>query len=95
MESIYFIENNLKILKIIQDNLITQIRTKLKPLINPNNKIIIYTKTNFEDKIQKIKNKITERNNLQALQKIFLNNFNILLLGCTNTGKSTLINEFL
>ena len=95
MESIYFIENNLKILKIIQDNLITQIRTKLKPLKNPNNKIIIYTKTNFEDKIQKIKNKITERNNLQALQKIFLNNFNILLLGCTNTGKSTLINEFL
>ena len=95
MRSIYFIENNLNLLKIIQDNLITQIRTKLKPLKNTNNKIIIYTKTNFDDKILKIKNKIIERNNLKALQKIFLNNFNILLLGCTSAGKSTLINEFL
>ena len=29
------------------------------------------------------------------LQKIVTKNFNILLVGCTNAGKSTLINEFL
>ena len=43
----------------------------------------------------KIKNKLLEKKYLERLKKITTNNFNILLLGNTNTGKSTLVNEFL
>ena len=58
-------------------------------------KIIIYTEQNFDEKVKKIKQKLINHNNISKLRKILINNFNILLVGCTNAGKSTLINEFL
>ena len=46
-------------------------------------------------KIEKIKTKIISSKYIIQLQKILSKNFNILLIGNTNVGKSTLINEFL
>ena len=57
--------------------------------------IIVYNKENFDNKILKIKNKVLEEDYIKRLQRIVTKNFNILLVGCTNAGKSTLINEFL
>ena len=57
--------------------------------------IIIYNKKNFENKIIKIKDKLIKEEYIKRLPKIVTKNFNILLVGCTNAGKSTLINEFL
>jgi ribosome biogenesis GTPase A len=36
-----------------------------------------------------------EKKYINKLKKIIANNYNILLVGNTNVGKSTLINEFL
>ena len=92
-----FFLNNSKITQTIQNNLITIIKEQLDKNILKTLKsnIIIYKKENFDDKILKIKNKILEIKNIERLKKIVTKNFNILLLGCTNAGKSTLINEFL
>ncbi len=89
-----FIINNSLITEKIQNDLIKIIKEQLDQNIIKE-KIIIYNKENFDNKIQKIKNKLLEKNYLKKLQKIIAKNFNILLVGCTNAGKSTLINEFL
>ena len=69
---------------------------KLKETINKEkeDKIIIYSQNNFENKIKRIKQKLVKKK-LEKLKKVVRNNFNIILVGCTNAGKSTLINEFL
>ena len=89
-----FINNNSIIIDSIQNKLITKIKEQLDENILKQN-IIIYNKENFELKIEKIKNKLLEKNYIKRLQKMITKNFNILLVGCTNAGKSTLINEFL
>ena len=58
-------------------------------------KIVIYDGKNFENKIKTITDKLLENYFIKKLQKILTKNFNVLLLGNTNVGKSTLINEFL
>ena len=93
-EKEYFIKNNSSIIDSIQNKLIAKIREQLDNNILKE-KIIIYNKENFDSKIEKIKNKLLEKNYITTLQKMIAKNFNILLVGCTNAGKSTLINEFL
>ena len=89
-----FYLNNLIIIQIIQDKLMTIIKEKLDKNILKQT-VIIYNIENFDNKMMKIKNKLLEKKYLEKLQKIFTKNFNVLILGCTNAGKSTLINEFL
>ena len=84
-----FIHDNSFIINIIEEKLMSLIKDKL----NENQikeKLIIFNEENFYSKIQKIKNRI-----LLGHKKRITKNFNILLLGNTNVGKSTLINEFL
>ena len=89
-----FIINNTIISTSIQSKLIDIIGKQLDKNILKE-KIIIYNQENFDNKIQKIKNKLLEKNYIEKLQKVITKRFNILLVGCTNAGKSTLINEFL
>ena len=89
-----FLMNNSNIINTIQGQLICIIREKLDKNILKQN-IIIYNKENFDNKIKKIKDKLLEQKYIKRLQKLVTKNFNILLVGCTNAGKSTLINEFL
>ena len=89
-----FYLNNLIIIQTIQNKLMTIIKEKLDKNILKQT-VIIYNKENFDNKMMKIKNKLLEKKYLEKLQKIFTKNFNVLILGCTNAGKSTLINEFL
>ena len=42
-----------------------------------------------------VKKKLMNKKYIDNLKKLLTQNFNILILGCTNVGKSTLINEFL
>ena len=89
-----FIKTNSILIQSIQSKLMNIIKEKLdKNLLKE--KIIIYNDNNFNENIMKIKNKLLEKKYLERLKKITTNNFNILLLGNTNTGKSTLVNEFL
>ena len=89
-----FINKNSIITEKIQNYLIKIIQNQLDENIIKE-KIIIYNKENFDNKIEKIKNKVLEKNYLKKLQKIITKNFNILLVGCTNARKSIVINEFL
>ena len=61
----------------------------------PKAKITIYNDENFKENIKEIKNILLKRNYIESLKKIVKNNFNVLLVGFTGVGKSTLINEFL
>ena len=89
-----FIENNSIIFQRIQQKLTEKIKNQLDQKIFKE-KIIIYNEQNFEEKIKKIKEKLISQKYISKLRKILAKNFNILLVGCTNAGKSTLINEFL
>ena len=89
-----FIKNNFIIINLIQNKLIQKIKEEFeKSLVKE--KIIIYNKENFNKQIERIKQKLKQTSYIEKLKKIVAKNFNILLLGCTNAGKSTLINEFL
>jgi len=89
-----FIKDNQIIIQSIQEKMLKRIAERLdKNLLNE--KIIVYSKEKFDEKIQKIKDKLISSKYIKRLQKIITKNFNILLVGCTNAGKSTLINEFL
>ena len=89
-----FLFNNSVIMQTIQNKLMIIIKEEFDKNI-PKQNIIIYNKENFDNIIIKIKNKLLKEEYIKRLQKIITKNFNILLLGCTNAGKSTLINEFL
>ena len=91
----FLIENEI-IIENIQNELFVLMNDKLKETINKEkeDKIIIYSQNNFENKIKRIKQKLVKKK-LEKLKKVVRNNFNIILVGCTNAGKSTLINEFL
>ena len=89
-----FIDNNSIIFKTIQKKLVELIKNQLDEKILKE-KIIIYNEQKFEEKIKKIKEKLISDKYISKLRKILAKNFNILLVGCTNAGKSTLINEFL
>ena len=93
-EKTRFLMNNSIIIQVIQGKLIKIIREQLDKNILKKN-IIVYNKDNFDNKIIKIKNKLLEEKYIKRLKRIVTKNFNILLVGCTNAGKSTLINEFL
>jgi len=85
-----FINDNRILIQFIKSKLLKIIKEKLdeKLLFE---KIIIYNQYNFEKILIKIQNYLISRKDIGIIKK----NFNILLLGGTNVGKSTLINEFL
>ena len=85
-----FIQDNSFIINIIKEKIISLIKDKLYEN-QIKEKLIIFNRENFFSQIQKIKNRILLCHNKKNITK----NFNILLLGNTNVGKSTLINEFL
>ena len=89
-----FIKDNLIIIQFIKSKLSKMLREKLEEKLLKE-KIIIFNQDIFEKKIQKIQKILISQNNIKNLKKISTENFNILLLGGTNVGKSTLINEFL
>ena len=89
-----FIKENEIIFELIESKMMGQIIKNFEYKI-PKEKIIIYNDENFEKIIEKIKNIILKKKYLESLKQIMMNNFNILLIGCTGVGKSTLINEFL
>ena len=89
-----FIEDNSQIINKIEDNILLLIKDKLNEN-KINEKIFIYNKENFNIIIGKIKNNIISPNYIEKLREVLGKNYNILLLGNTGVGKSTLINEFL
>ena len=93
-QKINFINDNLMIVTEIECQLIELIKTKLdKKLLNEI--IFILNEENFNKQINKVKEKLISKKYIKRLQKVITKTFNILLLGNTNVGKSTLINEFL
>ena len=74
----------------IQKRMVDDFKNKI-----PKEKIIIYNDENFENIIKEIKNILLRKNYMESLKQLMRNNFNVLLVGCTGVGKSTLINEFL
>ena len=89
-----FIKENEIIFDLIESKMMELIVKNFEHNI-PKEKIIIYNDENFEKNIEEIKNIILKKNYIEKLKKIIRNNFNVLLIGCTGVGKSTLINEFL
>ena len=89
-----FIKENIKIIKYIENKVSDAIRNRMKEKIKIQ-KIIIYNTIKFEKKIEMIKNRLISAKYITKLKKLMTKNFNVLLVGCTNVGKSTLINEFL
>jgi len=83
-----FINDNRILIQFIKSKLLKIIKEKLdeKLLFE---KIIIYNQDNFEKILIKIQNYLISRKDIGIIKK----NFNILLLGGTNVGKSTLIFE--
>ena len=93
-KKIEFINNNSIIFQAIQKKLTEKIKNQLDEKVLKE-KIIIYNEHNFEEKMKKIKEKLISQKYISKLRKVLTKNFNILLVCCTNAGKSTLINEFL
>jgi len=89
-----FIEDNLIIIQFIKSKISKMLREKLEESLLKE-KIIVFNQDNFEKYMQKIQKVLVYQNHIKCLKKISTKNFNILLLGGTNVGKSTLINEFL
>jgi len=89
-----FIRENEIIYEIIEAKMQKEIIKNFEYKI-PKEKITIYNDENFKENIKEIKNILLKRNYIESLKKIVKNNFNVLLVGCTGVGKSTLINEFL
>ena len=90
----FFITDNYIIIHFIKAKILKVIMDKLDERLL-HEKIIIYNQNEFEINIEKIKKKFISQNHIKDLRKIFSDNFNILLLGQTGVGKSSLINEFL
>ena len=89
-----FLEDNSIIIHFIKSKLSQNIKGKIdKKLLCE--KIIVYNKDKFESSIKKTQKVLMSQKNIKNLKELSSKNFNILLLGGTNVGKSTLINEFL
>ena len=89
-----FINDNFMIVSTIECQLIKLIKSKLdKKILNET--IYILSEENFSERIKRVKEKLISQKYIKRLQKVITKNFNILLIGKTNVGKSTLINEFL
>ena len=82
-EKLEFIVNNSIITTNIQNKLIDIINKQLDKNILKE-KIIIYNKENFDNKIQKIKSKLLEKKYILKLQNVVTSRFNIQIVGCTN-----------
>ena len=89
-----FIKDNIIIITIIKNKFEELIKSKFNQKIFKE-KIFIYNKETLNTIIEKIKEKIISTKYINKLKKTLSKNFNILLIGNTNVGKSTLINEFL
>ena len=90
-----FIQDNLKIVRIIISDLFVKIFDFMNNKITNEKTINIYNIKTFEKKSNLIEKKITSYKFIKKLKRKIIKKFNILLLGNTNVGKSTLINEFL
>jgi len=93
-KKIIFVNQNQIIFELIQGKLIEEILKQFEKKLGKNN-LIIYNKEKFDCNIKLIKKKLMEKKYIDNLKKILRKNFNVLIVGCTNAGKSTLINEFL
>ena len=90
-----FIRDNMKIVRVIINDLLINIFTILNEKIAKEKTINIYNIKTFRKKANFIEKEITSYNYIRKLKRKIIKKFNILLLGNTNVGKSTLINEFL
>ena len=90
-----FIRENLKIVRIIISDLLVKIFTFMKKKMPKEKTINIYNIKTFEKKTNLIEREMASNKFIKKLKRKIIKKFNILLLGNTNVGKSTLINEFL
>ena len=90
-----FIKDNFKIVRIIISDLLLKIFNLMNEKIINEKTINIYTNKTFEKKTNLIEEEINSNKYIKKLKRKIIKKFNILLLGNTNVGKSTLINEFL
>ena len=88
-----FINENIDIIKVIEEYSLKFIVKKINEKISKNS-IIIYNQNNFAKNIKQVANLLTSENliNDQRLKNIKRNNYNIVLI---NNGDGNLINEFL
>ena len=89
-----FLYKNTEIISHIKNRINKKIEDELKGVLLKS-EIIIYNEEIFNNKVNKIYNIIMKSFNINIIKEELSNNYNILLLGNTNVGKSTLINEFL
>ena len=89
-----FLYDNTEIIFHIKNEINKKIEDELKGVLLKG-EIIIYNEEIFNNKLNKIYNIIMKSFNINIIKEELSNNYNILLLGNTNVGKSTLINEFL
>ena len=91
-----FIFENDAIVSMIQSDIEEKIKIKIKLEEKiKGEKIIILSKKQFNIQLDIVKKVLISQKFIQKMRAIITKNFNILLLGNKNTGKSTLINEFL
>ena len=90
-----FIKDNMKIVRIILNDLLLDMFVFLDKKIIKEKTINIYNIKSFQRKAYLIEKELTSAKFIKKLKRKIIKRFNILLLGNTNVGKSTLINEFL
>ena len=90
-----FVKDNKKILQIIENDLLFNISTIMDKKMIEEKTLKIYNTKNLEEKIYSIKDELISSEYITILKIKLIKTFNILLVGNTNVGKSTLINEFL
>ena len=93
-QKVDFINDNLMIVATIECQLIQLIKSKLDKKILSET-IFILNEEKFNERIKRVKEKLISKKYINRLQKVVTKYFNILIIGKTNVGKSTLINEFL
>ena len=93
-QKVDFISDNLMIVATIECQLIQLIKSKSDKKILSET-IFILNEEKFNERIKKVKEKLISKKYINRLQKVVTKYFNILIIGKTNVGKSTLINEFL
>ena len=89
-----FVQNNLKIVEEIENYIMSRIITRINSELIQNKKIIVYNKESFKNTMILIKKKLVSVEYISKLRSKLTRNFNVLLVGATNVGKSSLINDF-